>query len=411
MRSTLLVLAALMGTAQAEPPALEVTSVRFWSMADSTRVSIETNGAFRFRTDRLQEPERVFFDLLGARPRMAERGVKTTPVGDQFLKRIRVAETQPGVTRIVLDLEDGVQLNASQLSSPDRLIVELRAERLTPAAPVTAPAAAKTTGHIEPPQTPAPKPAAPARRVTNGEQSLVRALGLKVRKVVIDPGHGGHDEGTRGNTGLLEKDLALDVAKRLGALIEQKLGAEVVYTRTSDTFIALSERTALANERKADLFLSLHANSSPYPSVSGVETYYLNFTTSRAAMDVATRENAGSEQSVYDLGEILQKITKHNKAEESREFAARVQTALFANAARSNPAAKNRGVKKAPFQVLIGATMPSILAEIGFVSNAREEAQLKKPDYRQRIAESLFRGLSRYADTLSHFEAAQAGGK
>ncbi|MSV28311.1 MAG: N-acetylmuramoyl-L-alanine amidase [Bryobacterales bacterium] len=418
-------------------PALEVTAVRFWSMTDSTRVAIETNGEFQFRTDRLQNPDRVFYDLLGAKPRMVEKGVRTTQVGDKLLKRIRVAETQPGITRIVLDLEEGVQVNASQLSNPDRLILELRPPRLDvpaqkppaipvpevpPSTPMALPqAAAKVTAQPAVEVVPAPAPAAPvktpvkpplpAKRNTDGERSLVRALGLKVRRVVIDPGHGGHDQGSTGRTGLLEKDLVLDVAKRLGALIETKLGSEVIYTRADDTFIPLEARTGLANENKADLFLSLHANSSPVPSVSGVETYFLNFTTARDAMDVAARENAGSDQSVYELEGILQKIGKQDKARESRDFAARVQTALYGNSLRSNAAARNRGVKKAPFVVLIGATMPSILAEIGFVSNPREEALLKKPDYRQRIAEALFKGLSRYADSLSHFEVAQASGK
>jgi N-acetylmuramoyl-L-alanine amidase len=189
------------------------------------------------------------------------------------------------------------------------------------------------------------------------------------------------------------------------------MGSEVTLTRTDDTFVPLEARTALANEKKADLFLSLHANSSPFPSASGVETYFLNFTTARDAMDVAARENAGSDQSVFELGNILEKIGRHDKAKESRDFASRVQTALHGNSLRVNPAARNRGVKKAPFVVLIGATMPSILAEIGFVTNAREEALLKKPEYRQRIAEALFKGLSRYADSLSHFEVARVSGQ
>ncbi len=421
-------------------PALEVTAVRFWSMTDSTRVAIETNGEFRFRSDRLQNPDRVFYDLLGAKPRMVEKGVRITQVGDKLLKRIRVAETQPGTTRIVLDLEDGVQVVASQLSNPERLILDLRPPRVEPPAPsfpaapapetpapvpqaapqlvqqaaakVTTPSASETVtapAPIVPEKTPA-KPALPAKRNSNGERTLVRALGLKVRRVVIDPGHGGHDQGTTGRTGLMEKDLALDVAKRLGALIGMNLGSEVIYTRTDDTFVSLEARTALANEKKADLFLSLHANSSPFPSVSGVETYYLNFTTERRAMDVAARENAGSDQSIYELGDILQRIGKQDKAKESRDFASRIQNSLYGYSLRNNSAAKNRGVKKAPFVVLIGATMPSILAEIGFVSNAREESLLKKAEHRQRIAEAIFKGLSRYADSLSHFEVAHSAG-
>jgi N-acetylmuramoyl-L-alanine amidase len=204
----------------------------------------------------------------------------------------------------------------------------------------------------------------------------------------------------------MEKELVLEVAQRLGKLIEERLGSEVVYTREDDTFISLEKRTELANSTKADLFLSIHANSSPYPSVSGVETYHLNLTSARDALDLASRENAGAQKTIHELSEMIQKITQRDKVEESREFASKMQAALYGAAVRSNPAARNRGVKKAPFVVLIGATMPSILAEIGFLSNSREEALLKRSDHRQKLAEALYRGLSRYAETLSHFQVA-----
>src|SRR5262249_39073728 len=158
------------------------------------------------------------------------------------------------------------------------------------------------------------------------------------------------------------------------------------------TFIPLEGRTAIANEKKADLFLSIHANSSPYPKITGVETYYLNFTDSKEALDVASRENASSQKSIFELQDLIHKITLHEKLDESREFAGRMQTALYAFSARSFPGQKNRGVKKAPFVVLIGAQMPSVLAEVGFISNPREEQLPKKPDYRQKLAESLYKG-------------------
>jgi N-acetylmuramoyl-L-alanine amidase len=201
----------------------------------------------------------------------------------------------------------------------------------------------------------------------------------------------------------------LDVALRLGKLVEDHLGAEVVYTRSDDTFVTLEGRTNLANEKKADLFISIHANSSPVPRITGMETYYLNFPSSKDAADVASRENATSEKSIFELRDLVQKITLHDKSEESKEFAGRVQAALYAFSTKNFPAEKNRGVKKAPFVVLIGASMPSILAEIGFLTNTREESLLKKPDYRQKLAEALFHGLSKYADSLSHFQVAQAG--
>lgn len=236
---------------------------------------------------------------------------------------------------------------------------------------------------------------------------MIRVLGLKVGRIVLDPGHGGHDTGTIGPEGLREKDLVLDVAKRLGALIEERLGSEVIFTRTDDTFIPLERRTEIANEAKADLFLSIHANSSTLRSAAGVETYYLNFTTSRSALDVAARENSGSQKTVYELQDLLEKIALKDKVEESREFATRVQAALFPLSLKTNARAKDRGVRKAPFVVLIGASMPSVLAEIGFISNPRDESAMKRPDYRDRIAEALYKGLASYAGTLSHFQVAQ----
>jgi N-acetylmuramoyl-L-alanine amidase len=253
----------------------------------------------------------------------------------------------------------------------------------------------------------APEIGEAARHTSTGGSSLTRALGLKVGRIVIDPGHGGHDQGTQGARGLLEKDLVLDVALRLGKLVEERMNAEVIYTRTDDTFIPLEGRTALANEKKADLFLSIHANSSPIPRIAGVETFYLNFTDSKEAMDVASRENASSQKSIYELQDLIHKITLHEKLDESREFASRIQSALFTFTSRNVPNEKNRGIKKAPFVVLIGANMPSVLAEIGFLTNSREETQLKKPDYRQKLADALYRGVSRYAESLSHFQLAQ----
>jgi N-acetylmuramoyl-L-alanine amidase len=240
-----------------------------------------------------------------------------------------------------------------------------------------------------------------AQPTANGERSLIRTLGLKIGKIVIDPGHGGHDAGTIGPNGLTEKDLVLDVSLRLGKLLESRLGAEVDYTRDDDTFIPLETRTEIANQDQADLFVSVHANSSHDSDARGVETYYLNFTTSRDALDVAARENAVSDQSIYELQDLVKKIALKEKIEESREFASDVQSALHSGLAAKNPSLRDRGVRRAPFIVLIGANMPSILAEISFVSNPEDERKLKTPEYRQRVAESLYRGIAKYVNGLS----------
>jgi N-acetylmuramoyl-L-alanine amidase len=244
-----------------------------------------------------------------------------------------------------------------------------------------------------------------------GQRSLVRALGLKIGRIVVDAGHGGHDSGTLGPEGIEEKEVVLDVALRLGKILKQRLGADVIYTRDDDTFIPLETRTAIANKAQADLFISIHANSSQDPSARGVETYYLNFTASPDALEVAARENAVSDQSIHQLSDLVKKITLKDKIDESREFASDVQQNLFNGLEDGNRGMKDRGVKKAPFVVLIGANMPSILAEISFLTNPDDARELRDPNYRQRIAESLYRGVSKYVGGLSGVRLAQNTGR
>jgi len=438
----------------------KVTEVRFWAVGEVTRVAIQVSAEFKYKSDHLHDPERLFFDIEGARPSMVSKGTHTIPVGDGKVKQIRVAETQPGVTRVVLDLDSDLEFTASQLSNPERLIVELKSKDKSPAPPkvsvtgsriidqgngeptgsdiaavkiaeakpepppVTVAAkpelpVVKTTVVKDPgikapvaklapiPASPAAPPHAAAKRNSDGGRSLTRVLGLKLGRVVLDPGHGGKDVGTHGPYGLLEKDVVLDISQRLSALLEDRMGSDVVLTRNDDTFIPLEERTQIANDHKADLFLSIHANSSPVKSVTGVETYYLNFTTSKAALDLAARENATSQATVFDLKQVLEKIALKDKIDESREFAGSLQTSLYTISKQKAAATKDRGVKKAPFVVLIGAQMPSVLAEIGFLTNASDEALMKKPDHRQKIAEALYKGIAAYADTLSHAVIAQ----
>jgi N-acetylmuramoyl-L-alanine amidase len=234
-------------------------------------------------------------------------------------------------------------------------------------------------------------------RTRDGQQSLTRALGLKIGRIVIDAGHGGHDTGTIGPTGLMEKDLCLDVSLRVGKIIAQRLpGAEVIFTREDDTFVPLEQRTSIANGARADLFLSVHANSSQDRKTRGIETYYLNLTSSSDAMQVAARENALSENTVHDLQDIVKKIARNDKIEESRDFAANIQDSLAKRMEILDRGGRNRGVRKAPFVVLVGADMPSVLAEISFISNPSDEQWLKKPENRQRVAEGLYEGIETY---------------
>ena len=478
------ILLLVAGCAFAQPHN-SITAVRHWSVGGVTRVAIVVSGEFHVSGDRVHNPERVYFDLPDTRPLLGQKFF-TQEINEKLLKRVRVAETAPGVTRVVLELGEGVEATPSQLTNPYRLMVELRTAgagsgptagpnatppvilepapvipvrvpptpklpagekprpprvRPTPVAKtvvnITAPPvtveSAKTEPSVRVPipdaapqlaQPPVarvemaklqgPPPVAPpsyagaksARPTSSGQNSLTRVLGLKINRIVIDPGHGGQNDGATGAKGLVEKDLVLDVSLRLGKLISERMGSEVIYTRSDDTFVPLEARTALANDKKADLFLSIHANWSPAPVAAGIETYYLNFTDSQDALNLAARENATSQKSIFELHDLIEKISLHDKLGESREFASRIQASLYALSSRSSPEEKNRGVRRAPFVVLIGANMPSVLAEIGFLSNPKEEALLKKPEYRQKIAEALFKGISRYSEGLSHVQVA-----
>ena len=240
-----------------------------------------------------------------------------------------------------------------------------------------------------------------AQPTSDGERSLTRALGLKIGRIVVDAGHGGHDTGTVAANGLMEKDLVLDVAQRLGRLLQTRMGAEVIYTRDDDSFVPLETRTAIANQQQADLFISIHANSSADRKARGVETYYLNFTSSADALEVAARENAVSEKSVHELQDLVKKIALRDKIEESREFATDVQASLYQSLSLRDRGLRDRRVRKAPFIVLIGANMPSILAEISFLSNPTDARKLQTPEYRQKIAEALYKGVTKYASGLS----------
>ena len=473
---------ALCHACLAAPPTvggLSVRTVKFWSLGNSTRIAIEVSDDFQYLKDRLDNPNRMFVDIVGAQPRIegsSQRGQHVIAVNDKFVKQIRIAEPKAGITRVVLDLEAGVECTTSQLSGPDRLMIEVtvpgRAETptVTPsvvvikrfepppvavsrrAAPqpqigmieeeppsiparsvptnimpvgkkrrLLATAAALPPPDPEPilstkgltlPPTPPPDGAPlPAKRNSAGDRSMTRIFGLKIKRIIIDPGHGGKDEGTRGPTGLLEKELVLDVAKRVGALIQERLGVEVIYTRGDDTFIPLEQRTVIANDQRGDLLISIHANASTIKSVSGVEIYYLSFSNSKIDLETAARENAGAESSVHELQTLLQKAMLNDKLKESSEFAAKVLQSMAPPpppTAGGGAAARirSRGVRRAPFVVLIGAQMPSILAEIGFISNPADEAQMAKPAHRQKIAESLARGIQEFAQSLSRFQVA-----
>ncbi len=238
----------------------------------------------------------------------------------------------------------------------------------------------------------------PSRNLAGGF-SISRQLGLSVSRIVIDPGHGGHDPGARGG-GTTEAELVLDVSLRLAQLLEKVPGVEVVLTRKTDDYVPLQERTAIANREAADLFLSIHANANSSAQAQGIETYFLNFATTLSAAAVAARENAASGQSMGELPDVVKTIALNNKLDESRDFATFVQREMMTKLRPANKTIRDLGVKQAPFVVLIGAAMPSVLAEVSFMTNPQEAKLLKSSAYRQRIAEALFEAVRTYQASL-----------
>ncbi len=306
-----------------------------------------------------------------------------------------------------LQIEETAKPKAQTASNPyDREAVKkteaTSSRQVSHAAKQKVEAASVETSHK-----PFPLSAKPASPTENGSQTLTRALGLKVARIVIDPGHGGFDTGTIGPSGLEEKDLVLDVGLRLRKLIETQTNSEVFMTRSTDKFIPLEERTAIANEDGADLFISIHANASSDHRVRGIETYFLNFTSDPEALRLAARENATSQESVHQLQNLIKKIALNNKIEESQELARDIQTVLYKRISRVSGGIHNRGVRKAPFVVLIGANMPSILTEISFLSNPHSEHLLRSPAYREQIAKALFNGVENYITNLGSVRMAQ----
>jgi len=438
-----------------------IQHIRCTLTPDGTEVVIDLDDTVEYVSGRIANPDRIYFDLHKARlsPALVRNKIR---VSGDLLTQVRVAQNQGGIVRVVLDVNGVRDYAASLMPKPSRLVIELygtggvrggavqSAKTMPPAtknsrsdksdsatdaetiamnapvvsenpqpvgpveettpAPVTpkaipSPVKILNTSHGKPGSGPKPDlvqpPAAPVA-TRDGQSTLTRALGLKIGRIVIDAGHGGHDTGTIGPTGLMEKDLCLDVALRLGKIIQQKLpGADIVFTRSDDTFIPLEDRTRIANEAKADLFISIHANSSPDHGARGIETYYLNMRGSPEAMAVAARENAVSQQGIHDLEEVVKKIARTEKIDESKELAEDVQDSLSKRIQKTVKPVKNRGVRKAPFVVLIGADMPSILTEISFLSNPSDEQLLKKPEYRQRVAEGLYQGVSDYLQSMN----------
>ncbi len=450
-------------TLAALPAAL--TGVTREVLPEVLRFVIQLGKEVTFYDERIDGPPRVFLDLHNTR---AIEPLKDAviPFSDDLVKQVRIGRQPNSRTRVVLDLKQkDARYSVYTLYDPYRIVVDFERKRVAPAseakiastrestitptsvrtiaptieakiaptrestiaptsvrtiAPTSESTVAPTSDAIAPtpevkivetsasatvppPLETTPPPPLPPSTNASGGFSMSRQLGLGVARIVIDPGHGGHDPGAKAR-GLEEAELVLDVALRLEALLKDA-GVEVIMTRRTDTFIALEERTAIANRAGADLFLSIHSNASASDLAHGIETYFLNFAPNPQAEAIAARENAGGAKTMRNLPDIVRAIALNNKIDESRDFASMVQNAMYTKLQKSNKTVRNLGVKQAPFMVLVGATMPSILAEISFITNRNEATLLKTDKYKQQIAEALLAGVLRYQQALKKVPA------
>ena len=392
---------------------------------DVVRVLIRLDRDVAFHSERLADPDRLFFDFPRTDALGGLRDATLTFDDDhRSVHGIRLGRHPNRTTRVVIDTSDADACSIFTVYEPYRVVIDCRRPEFHPVVPATplqpllaalthAPrsplrAVAEALRQDRSAAAPAPVRAAAADPESawstplpgeTGAFSLARQLGLKVSRIVIDPGHGGHDPGAHSH-GLRESAVVLDIAHRLERRLLTQPGIEVVLTRRDDTYIPLRERTALANRVQADLFLSIHANAAHNGRARGVETYFLNFAPDPSAERIAARENAGGGGAMNNLGGLLETIASNSKADESRDFAGVIQNSMVAALRQADPDIPDLGVKQAPFIVLIGARMPSVLAEVSFLTNGREARLLSTDDYRDRIADALFEGILRYRNRL-----------
>jgi N-acetylmuramoyl-L-alanine amidase len=427
----------------ASPDVAFLRDVRRRATAVGGVIEIEFDAPVVYREERLYNPTRIFFDLQKTRTTDALKDATLTFESGP-IRQVRLGRHPNSMTRVVMDMADGVSCTSRMATAPPRLVVTCGSEpaagppseaspapappgdrqptengdvaapaaspkelavTLRPLAESPRPASSAAPAAADPGATLAPSPAAasaaPAAPSANGRGgfSMARQLGLRVGRIVIDAGHGGRDPGAQG-PGFTEAALTLDIALRLEKLLAKEPGVEVVLTRRTDEYVALQERTEIANAEGADLFLSIHANASRNRAARGIESYLLNFASTPDAAAVAARENASSTLTMSHLNDLVKQIALNSKLDESRDLARHVQTAMVRKLRTSNQEVKDLGVKQAPFVVLVGASMPSVLVEVSFLTNRQEGRLLGTGSYRQRIAEALLDGVRRYLRTL-----------
>ena len=370
--------------AEASEGAIAVTELKHWSTPDYTRISIALEKEVRFESHKI--PNRLYLDIPGAKVPLR---IKDLNIGDGLLKSVRIAQYRASTVRVVLDLDSIKDYKIFTMSDPFRIIIDVKGERRQ-----------EISSTKEVIETAKPEPV-PAEKVKPAEKSKsAKFKPGKIRRIVVDPGHGGHDPGASSPTGTREKDIVLQIGLKLSQKIREELGIDVVMTRSTDVFIELQERTAIANKVGADLFVSIHANASLNRAANGIETYYLNLAKTEKAAQLAAKENGTTLEKVSVLQAVLFDLMANYKLNDSAHLADEVQKSLHKKAQTGYPGVKNLGVKQGPFYVLVGATMPSILVETAFVSNERDEVKLKDPQYQDLTAEGILSGIKGYIASL-----------
>jgi N-acetylmuramoyl-L-alanine amidase len=376
----------------------QVLELKHWSNPDYTRIAITLDRDVTWESHELDKgagrvgkPGRIFIDLQNARLGSTMRDIT---IGDGLLKGVRAALYKPGIVRVVLDIDNIRDYKIFPLSDPARLIIDVRGDRRTEISRLES---SLTNQVLDSAAVTTPKTVQGEPKVKPVRQQPVIS---RIRRIVLDPGHGGHDPGAVGQSGLQEKDVVLSIGLKLREKLKEELDLDVVMTRSTDVFVPLEERTAIANKVNADLFVSIHVNAAPNRNASGIETYYLNLAKTEKVAQLAAKENGTSLEKVSTLQAILFDLMANYKLNDSAHLAEDVQKALYKSTKAKYPETKNLGVKQGPFYVLVGATMPSILVEAAFISNSTEEAHLKQPSFSDLAADGILDGIQAYILSL-----------
>lgn len=391
--------AALLTGKSSQAP-VSVTEMKHWTTPDYTRIAVTLDREATFERHEIatapgsKQLSRIFFDINGAK---LTAGARDLNIGDGFLKTVRAAQYRPDTVRIVLDVDNIREYKIFTFSDPFRIIVDVKGERQTEISSLT-PTISALQKPFDPPKTVLENV---VKRETPVTAPVVKPLLKpgKIRRIVVDPGHGGKDPGAVGPGGLQEKDVVLAIGTLVAKRIRD-LGIDAVMTRSTDVFIELQERTAIANQVGADLFVSVHANAAVNRKASGVETYYLNLAKTEKAAQLAARENGTSLEKVSVLQAVLFDLMANYKLKDSAHLAEEVQRALVRRMKGDDPATKDLGVKQGPFYVLVGATMPSILVESAFISNPQDEEKLANPRFLEMTADGIVDGITAYIAAL-----------